>query len=1244
MQFIPKGPDIPEQLLQAHEEGRVVFFCGAGISRRAGLPDFQGLVKNVYRCIGETPSNIECHAFRQRQFDTALHLLERRLQGGRQGLAVREALKEALIPDLSLEGAIDTHEALLMLARSREGVVRLVTTNFDGLFHEAAKHIGMVFESYEAPMLPIPKPSRWDGLVFLHGLLPEQSNNAVLNRLVLTSGDFGLAYLTERWAARFVSELFRNYNVCFVGYSINDPVLRYMMDALAADQMLGEPTSEHWAMGACVQGEEQKRREEWESRNVTPILYELPALTQDHSALYQTLEKWSETYTNGVSGKESIVVELALAQPSFSTTEDNFVGRMLWALSDPEGRPAKLFAELNPVPPLEWLWAFSESRFQQRDLAQFGVAAQEKPDEPGSKLRFSLIDRPAPYHHSARMQLVAFSNQGGEWDRVMRNLAKWLLHHWEDPRLVLWFAQSGGHVHPHWLELLEDKLKSTPSLESPSMRTLWRLVLSGRLYAMEAGDGLDVWLDQLHREGLTTTLRLKFRDLLAPMVRLDQPFEWGNVEPTNEPKPLSQLVSWEVTLACDGTHDTLLSCKDKHWLDALPHLLDDIQQLLQDALALRCELRQNDSQSAHSWIFLPSIHLSQPRCSANQNWVNLILLLRESWLSVHAHDLPKARRIAQCWFDRPESTFKRLAFFAASQEGCIPPEQWAGWLLADDARWLWNAATELELHKLLEKQCRHLSGNAKERLEAAILAGPRNDTQTTDETEQHEIDRWIWERLDNLHTSGSALGDTAEAHRLELSPKYQPGPIPAVMMVAPPKRCELVLWLISALPQRFKEDLFSEASVLWEDVCVKHPLNSLFALTDLPSQGNWQTLRWRTALSSWRSQKVQYIQHLWRYAAPRLKVQAMPDVVLQEMAWEISLLLKTVSEQIKDHEKILLTLCWRLLDLPLKTESGITVNGKPLDCAVTGALNHPVGRVARALINIWLHRHPKDNDQLPADLQPFFKRICDGSVDRFRHGRVLLGSQLITLFRVDLAWTESNLLPLLCWINPAEARAVWQGFLRSARLNTTLLVAIKADLLNTAEHYDELGSVRKQYSVLMTHVALDQPEGYSIEEFRLAFAEQLPLHGLEAAAQALYQALEGAGDQREEFWENRFKPFWEIWPKSADRFTPQISKSFALLVLATGSKFPEARKLLHSWHKDSDDPHVVVQKLNNSGLCSSFPDDALTFLFQVIDQKRPWRRWQISLRECLKDIAKAAPALENNPSFQELSDYAQREP
>ena len=48
MQFVRGGPDVPERLLQAHEEGHVVFFCGAGISYPARLPGFAGLVDELY--------------------------------------------------------------------------------------------------------------------------------------------------------------------------------------------------------------------------------------------------------------------------------------------------------------------------------------------------------------------------------------------------------------------------------------------------------------------------------------------------------------------------------------------------------------------------------------------------------------------------------------------------------------------------------------------------------------------------------------------------------------------------------------------------------------------------------------------------------------------------------------------------------------------------------------------------------------------------------------------------------------------------------------------------------------------------------------------------------------------------------------------------------------------------------------------------------------------------------------------
>jgi hypothetical protein len=348
VQFVTNGPDIPDALLQAHEEGRVVFFCGAGISYPAGLPDFKGLVEQIFQLNGAVPTDIEKKAFESWQFDATLDLLERRLPG--QRLAVRSKLAQALKPKLRRKGATDTQSALLRLARSREGALRLVTTNFDRIFHVAAKRTGQAFQAYAAPMLPIPKNSRWNGLVYLHGLLPEKMDDTALNRLVVTSGDFGLAYLTERWAARFVSELFRNYVVCFVGYSINDPVLRYMMDALAADRMLGEITPQAWALGGSEPGQEHRKTIEWEAKGVTPILYNVPAGSYDHSAMHQTLHAWADTYRDGVQGKEAIVVKNALARPQESTQQDDFVGRMLWALSDKSGLPAKRLRRLQSRP------------------------------------------------------------------------------------------------------------------------------------------------------------------------------------------------------------------------------------------------------------------------------------------------------------------------------------------------------------------------------------------------------------------------------------------------------------------------------------------------------------------------------------------------------------------------------------------------------------------------------------------------------------------------------------------------------------------------------------------------------------------------------------------------------------------------------------------------------------------------------------------------------------------------------
>lgn len=283
MQFARHGADIPERLLQLHEDGRVVFFCGAGISYPARLPGFSGLVQKLYQALSVTPNPVQQSAIKAGQFDTAIGLLEADDSRSREG--VRRSLATILTPDLTAPNATATHEALLTLAQNRQGQTRLITTNFDRLFEEVRTAKSSSFSDFRAPLLPVPK-TRWDGLVYLHGLLPDAPTAGDLDRLVVSSGEFGLAYLTERWAARFVSELFRNYTVCFVGYSINAPVLRYMMDALAADRLLGESPPEMFAFGSYSKGKAVDRAIEWKAKNVTSILYREHQL---HAYLHKTL-------------------------------------------------------------------------------------------------------------------------------------------------------------------------------------------------------------------------------------------------------------------------------------------------------------------------------------------------------------------------------------------------------------------------------------------------------------------------------------------------------------------------------------------------------------------------------------------------------------------------------------------------------------------------------------------------------------------------------------------------------------------------------------------------------------------------------------------------------------------------------------------------------------------------------------------------------------------------------------------
>lgn len=1263
MQFIQNGPDIPEALLQAHEEGRVVFFCGAGISYPAGLPGFKGLVDEIYRAAGAQRNAIENRAYQRGQYDATLDLLEKRLLGQRS--AVRTALMQVLKPKLRLKGATQTHEALLQLARSRSGVVRLVTTNFDRVFQHLIKKSKSATPEYPAPLLPVPKNSRWNGVVYLHGLLPGKSDENALNRLVLTSGDFGLAYLTERWAARFTGELFRNYVVCFVGYSINDPVLRYMMDALAADRILGEVTPQAYAFGECRPGQEATETEEWEAKGVRPILYEVPIGTHDHSALHRTLKAWAETYRDGVQGKERIVVDYAMTRPSASTKQDDFVGRMLWALSDDSGLPARRFAEFDPVPSLDWLKALDEDRYRQGDLPRFDVQAGSRPDD---KLAFSLTHRPAPYHRAPWMCLVSHGGVAAQWDAVMFPIAHWLTRHLDDPELMLWLLEHGGTPDSQFIRSIDNQLDNLARLERegntaeldrlranapnaiprPRMRTLWRLLIAGRVKSSAHDFDLYQWSTRLQTDGLTVTLRLELRKLLAPMVKLRRPFSWGeDLSEGRDDDELQKCIDCEFELATDNVYSTLYEFRQSDaWHVALPALLNEFEQLLRDALDLMHAFGEASEQKDPSQWLLPSLG-TQRQLPGFREWVVLVELLRDAWLAIRQSNPIQARYVALGWFVQPYLTFRRLALFAAAHEGVGLYDEWVDCLLAEEGRYLWAGETERETNTLLSLHGAQLSDAVRERLERAILNGPPRDyfrSGIDPEKIACYTEEMIWERLAKLASSGCQLGIAARtrfkalsgAHpEWKLSVDVQDGSVPLGMgsgheeferqrrvEEAPRRRHDLAAWLRREPAMGF----FDEDN--WRETCQQRFFVSACALCDLAHENCWPAKRWREALQAWSDDT--FAQRAWRFLAPRFR--DMPEPLLVELAPTLSWWLKAVAKVLDRHEDVFLELCRRIFALP--DQGGVDAGD-----SVMQAINHPVGHVAEALLDFWFRRDPNDNDGLPADLEPLLTQLCDTAVDRYRHGRVLMASRLIALFRVDSAWTAAHLLPLFNWSCPAEAQSLWRGFLWSPRLYRPLLAAFKADFLGTARHYAELGEHAGQYVTLLTYAALDAEGVFAPRELYETFND-LPREGLPAAAQALVRALEGAGKQREPFWINRIQPFWQkVWPKSKSLASVQIAEQLARLAVAAGGEFPAALNAVKAWLCPLAFPDHVVRRLHQSELCARFPQEALQLMAAIIDDRS---MAPTHLGECLSAVAQVWPGARHDPDYQRLTEYLRK--
>ena len=238
MRFLSEGSDIPDAVIRAALSGDLTFLCGAGVSVSSDLPLFQGLTKLVYQDLGETPENepSERIAVARQEFDRALRSLEKRTHRPENPTSrVRDAVARHLKAPIGIE--FPRHQLLLKISKDSTGRPRILTTNFDTLFERAASTLAIgQLPSHAGKSLPKPGGPRDFGILHLHGRIADPDLGLDDTDLVLTSADFGDAYLRDGWASRYTEDRMRLGTLVLVGYAAEDAAFRLLLETLDADR------------------------------------------------------------------------------------------------------------------------------------------------------------------------------------------------------------------------------------------------------------------------------------------------------------------------------------------------------------------------------------------------------------------------------------------------------------------------------------------------------------------------------------------------------------------------------------------------------------------------------------------------------------------------------------------------------------------------------------------------------------------------------------------------------------------------------------------------------------------------------------------------------------------------------------------------------------------------------------------------------------------------------------------------
>lgn len=1136
MKLLPDGPDIPQELLTAQEKGEVLFICGAGVSKTVGLPLFRGLVVAVYEALGENwrlhPAEREVMEPNGRlsgQYDRVLRSLERRMTVAGKGQAsrlrerLRDAVRARLLPPADQDVELSAHAALLELSRDAESNIRLVTTNFDTLFERAWPRQGTA-PSFAGPAMPQPKTAGCAGVLHLHGRLADESLRLAETELVLTSAEFGDAYLRSGWASRYVYDLVRAYTVVLVGYQADDPPMRYLLEVLEADRQRYADLQTVYAFTA-TDGDEALTRALWEGKGVVPILHDIDA-DGSYSPLYRTILEW-RTYAQDPTAWRREQLRLLFAEDPAASADT--VERVTELLR--HGDASLLLSELSP--PAAWLPLLRQQRTFDSGAANPGAWIAARLNDPD-------MIRAAAAHPTFDERTVWYIERALDQER--EELGPVRARSWE----IMLSAKKPQTDNDHGFSWYRQAPRIRAGEVGYEVRRLVTNLLRPRLRVQRAF--------RLYEEPAEPQLEEPANETLHSFMRLDfEPSERVGFQEIVEAWPQD-----EASLV------RLLQTLERMLLDALEHAED---------VGFTVGYDRSDSD-------VPSI-APHAQNRYRSGFYPIVRVMADLWERLAQVAPERALTISQPWSRARFVLLRRLAIFAATNT-VHPAADLARTIMDLDDHDFWVSGAQVELMRGLVARWEEFAPQERAQIEARINAGiPRglfDDDAFDAERWESVCDNAIYRRLTRLEEAGKRLGADSVNLLKQIAERH------TNWRPSSGDRDDFHSWgesrtgpdgdvdLLKDVPDatvvgealRIESERQLDQGDLWRQFCSSDPDRAFRGLSAEAAAGNWDAYAWRslfwaTGESFDGTVKVEIAD----------AVLAMPDATLGELAGTIADWIRIhrafLDGQLQNGASRLWPLWNRIAELVYADNTAANPQAEDL---VDRALNRPGGVLAWTLINHLTAAEPAPGAGL-GDLETRFSLVARADGEAGLLGRVHFARGLSYLHQTDPDWTAAEMLSRF-QLEHTEALAMWKANAQARAGSAALFNALKAPLLaiiTRPELSDHEGGnlATRLFQVLVWH------QLGSAQDYELTPAEVRDLLAVSPArlrehfAWLLWRLqsddapADGQLSAKGTRWRELVGPIFErIWPLDARLRTKRASHNLVQVVMDTDDAFPEA--------------------------------------------------------------------------------------